>query len=173
MLAGAAADRDTVTDFTAGTGGDVLQIDVAFTDAGTTDGAAPVLEDDTSTAAAGGGAYAMTTADTGTDDVVVLQSGAALSTGTNGGDLSAATDGTELLKALTNTAAADTYTGITLDNADDGFIAIAYQGGNAYVYRVLGNDGDTLAEADEIALIATLTGVAADSIVVGNLDLIP
>ena len=170
--AGATANRFTVTDFTAGAGGDVLQFNVALTKLNTAHGAAPVLKDDTQTAGAGGGAYAMATATSANGDVVILQQGAVLTSGANGGDLSAASDGSELLKALTNNGAADTYTGITVAAAGDEFIAVAYQGGNAYIYLVQEDSGDTLAAANEIELIAVLTGVAADALDVNNFDLV-
>jgi Ca2+-binding RTX toxin-like protein len=173
VLATASANRDTITDFTAGGGGDQLQISAAQTTLTTTVNTAPVTTDDTTTAGAGGGSYAMTGATSANADVVILQSGTALTTGANGGDLSAATDGTELLKALTDNTAADTYTGITVGTAADSFYAVAYQGGKAYVYLITESTGDTLAAAAEIELIATLNTITADTIVQGNLDLIP
>jgi Ca2+-binding RTX toxin-like protein len=172
VLATVSAHRDTITDFTAGGGGDQLQISAAQTTLATTVNTAPVTTDDTTTAGAGGGSYAMTGATSANADVVILQAGAALTTGANGGDLSAATDGTELLKALTDNSAPDTYSGITVGQAES-FYAVAYQGGKAYVYLITESTGDTLAAAAEIELIATLNTITADTIVQGNLDLIP
>jgi Ca2+-binding RTX toxin-like protein len=169
--AGATANRFTVTDFVAGAGGDVLQFNVALSKLNTAHGAAPVLDDDTQTATVGGDAYAMVGATSANADVVILASGAALSNdATNGGDLSAATDGSELLKALSTNAVAET--GITV-TAGDEFIAVAYQGGNAYIYLVQEDTGDALAGAAEIELVAVLTGVAADALDVNNFDLVP
>ena len=51
--------------------------------------------------------------------------------------------------------------------------AVAYQGGNAYIYHLNDADGNDEIRADEIALVATLTGVAADALVQANFDLVP
>ena len=123
----------------------------------------PVLNVNTVAAGVGGGAYAATGAATNATDVVILST-SALTTGTNGGDLSAATDGSELLKALTNNAAADAYTGLTTTAEADEFYAVAYQNGNAYIYYVQEGAGTKLAVAADIKLVATLTGVAVNAL---------
>jgi len=168
VLATAAASRDTITDFTAGTGGDTLRLSAAQTTVGTAGGAAPVVTADTSAAAAGGGAYALTGATTAATDVIILQNGAALTSGANGGDLSASNNGTELLKALTNSAATDAYTGITTAGASNTAYFVAYQGGNAYIYIGVDTSADSVISAAEISLIGTLTGVAANGLTAAN-----
>lgn len=179
VLASASADRDVVTDFTVGAGNDTIQLTAANTKVGTAVGAAPVVTADTSAAAAGGAAYALTMGaiTTATTDVIVLQNGAALTSGTNGGDLSLTTaaglNGTELLKALTSNAAADTYTQITAVGTDAAAYLVAYQGGNAYVYlasdaAAAGGNGDGAWQAGEIQLVGTLQNVAANGLVAGN-----
>jgi S-layer protein len=171
----ASVDRDIITGFHAGTGGDILQVAALNTAAVTPASAPPVFTDDTTSAATGGGVYALTGASTSASDIIVLQAGADLTSGTNGGDLSLTTaaglNGTELLKALTNSAAADTYTQITTSVAGDTGFMLAYQGGNAYLYHFAAGV-DSAIVASEIQLIGTLSGVAADSLVQGNFDLV-
>jgi hypothetical protein len=48
---------------------------------------------------------------------------------------------------------------------------LAYQGGNAYLYHFAAGV-DSAIVASEIQLIGTLSGVAADSLVQGNFDLV-
>ena len=165
-----AAERDTITDFTAGTGGDKLRLHNGATTVGTAAAAAPVVTDDTSTAGTGGVAYALTGATTAAADVVVLQKGASLTSGVSGGDLSLSTNGSELLKALTSGDAADTYSGITAAGANDKCYLLAYQGGKAYLYFASDANGDSAIVASEIALIATLDGVGADALTAANWD---
>lgn len=164
----AGADRDTITDFVVGTGGDLVQFTAANTTAGTLAAAAPVVTADTSTAGAPAGAYTLTGATTAVTDVIVLQNGASLTSGANGGDLAASTNGSELLKALTNADAADAYTGITAAAAGNAAYLLAYQGGNAYVYHASDANADGTISATEIALIGTITGAAANSLTAAN-----
>ena len=167
-MATAAANRDTITDFTVGTGGDAFVLSAAQTTAGTAAAAAPVVTNSTTAAGAGGGAYALTGATTAVTDVIVLQSGTALASGVNGGDLSASTNGTELLKALTNSDAADAYTGITTVAASQTAYFVAYQGGNAYLYIGVDTSANSLIAADEISLIGTFSNVAANGFTAAN-----
>ena len=153
-----AADRDVITGFT--TTVDKLTIGLANTTAATVAGAA-VVTNDTTGAGVGGAAYALTGATTAVTDVILLQSGAALTAaGVNSGDLSlaTATDGTELLKALTTAAAADTYTGITAAAAGNKAYLVAVQAGNTYVYLASDANSDALITASEIVLVGTFTG---------------
>ena len=90
------------------------------------------------------GAYVFTGGTFANADIVVLGSGAALTSGANGGDLSLTTapslNGTELLKALTDGTAADTYIAIAAASASNQAYLLDYQGGNAYPYHA--NDAD-------------------------------
>jgi hypothetical protein len=165
IIATAVANRDVINTYVEDS--DLIALSAAQTTVGTAANNLPVLNVNNVAAGAGGGSYAATGAATNASDVVILST-ASLTTGTNGGDLSASTDGTELLKALTNNAAADAYTGlVTTANGDD-FYAVAYQGGNAYIYLVNETGANLLAAAGEIQLIATLTGVAANALDVND-----
>lgn len=172
VLASVSADRDVVTDFTVGTGNDTIQLTAANTTAGTAAGTAPVVATDTTVASTGTVPYGLGGITTTTTDVIVLQNGAALTTGTNGGDLSLTTaaglDGTELLKALTDNTLADTYTEITTDAGSDAAYLVAYQGGNAYIYLASDTSGDSAWQAAEIQLVGTLQNVAANGLVADN-----
>jgi hypothetical protein len=152
----AAGNRDTVGDFVAGT--DKLTLSAGKTTLATGVGIAPVDTTDTTAAADGNnGAYGMTGVTTANADLIILQNGATLG---SRGDLDAATDGTELLKALSNTV--NPYSHITAVASNTTYF-LAYQGGNAYLYH-LTNDGNTSAVAAEFTLVMTLTGVAADAL---------
>ena len=89
-------------------------------------------------------------------NVVLLTATAA---GANSGDLSAALDGSELLKALTNATAADTYTGITTTATDDKVYFAVNQGGVTYLYHGEDGDSDDLIDASELVLIGTFDAV--------------
>lgn len=168
LAATAAADRDVITDFVVGTGGDTIQLTAANTKVGTAAAAAPVVTADTTVAGAPAGAYTLTGVTTATADVIVLQNGVALTSGANGGDLSASTNGSELLKALTNADAADAYTGITSAGADGAAYLLAYQGGNAYLYVASDANADGVLQGTEIALIGTFNTVAANGLTAAN-----
>jgi hypothetical protein len=90
--------------------------------------------------------------DTDVDSVVEL-----LGTNDSNGDLSAATDGTELFKLLGATGSA--ATSLTMDAADDNLFLVAYDNGNAYIYHVQDSAGATVVAA-EVLLVATVTGMA-------------
>jgi hypothetical protein len=99
------------------------------------------------------------------DDVILLTVQEASAAN---GDLSLATDGTQLLKALTTTAADDTHTGITATTAADKVYFAATQGGITYVYYADAGATNTLFAAAEIILVGTFSGtlVAADYLVI-------
>jgi len=154
-----AADRDTITGFVSNT--DKVVLGLGNTTVATAAGAA-VVTADTTVAGVGGGAYALTGATTANADVILLHTtGAMTATGVNSGDLSAATDGTELLKAMTTAAAADTYTGITTAAASQKVYLVASQGTSTYVYYAVDTSADSLITASEIALVGTFTSTAA------------
>jgi hypothetical protein len=147
------ADRDTITNFTVGGGtDDTITLGLANTTATTGAGAADLVAS-TTAAGTGGGALAIATASSSADDVVHFTNVTAA--GVNSGDLSSATDGTELLKALTDASAADTYTGITATTAADTVYFTATQGGVTYIYHADAGSGDNLFAAAEIQLIGT------------------
>ena len=145
-----ATARDSVTSFTTTT--DKVGIVAGNTTHTTTAGNSADVVTSTTAASTGGGAYSLTTAVSNADDVIILSVTAA---GANSGDLSAATDGTELLKALTDASAADTYTGITATAAADTVYFAAVQGGVTYLYHGDAGAGDTDFAAAEIQLVAT------------------
>jgi S-layer protein len=84
---------------------------------------------------------------------------------TSNGDLDTATDGTELLKALSTSATA-AATSITLDTSASGYM-IAYQDGNAYMYAVDAGTNATLA-ASEMTLVAVLEDITAGALTAGD-----
>jgi len=154
------AGRDNITGFT--TTKDHIGIPDAQTTDATAAGAAVVATStSTPTNAAGTASYALTTAVSNANDVVILP---VTAVGANSGDLSLATDGTELLKALTDATAADTHTGITATAQADKVIFSATQGGVTYVYYGDAGVGNAVFAAAEILLVATVdaTLVAAD-----------
>jgi trimeric autotransporter adhesin len=160
----AAANRDTVAGFT--TTVDLARLSIDNTTVGTLNAAPAVVATSTTAAGLGGGAYALTVASTTANDVVILTVAAA---STANGDLSTATDGTELLKALTTTAAADTHTVITATTAGDLAYFLAVQGGTSYLYfgnsAADGAGNNASFSAADIVLVGTFTAatlVAAD-----------
>jgi Ca2+-binding RTX toxin-like protein len=164
-----AANGDTVTDFA--TTADILGLSAANTTVATAAGAAAVVEDEATAAAnANGAAYDLAAAlagNTNTLDLVTLD-GAVLTNIANA-DLSAATDGTELLKALVAAGVGNTALNITLDNNGDSLYIATDDGVNGYLYLVTADAGDTTAEADDIVLIGTFSGdTDFGDIVAGN-----
>jgi hypothetical protein len=106
-------------------------------------------------------------------DVIVLQSGVALTSGATGGDLSLSANGSELLKALTNGTAADTYTQIQAAGAGQSAYLLGYQNGSAFLYlasdaAAAGGNNDGAWQVAEIHLIGTFTGITANALVAGN-----
>ena len=158
----AVANRDTVTNFL--TTIDKVGLGVDQTTAGTLTGVAAVVTTSTTIADIGNAAFALGVSSS-TSDLIILTTNAA---GANSGTLSATTDGTELLKALTTTAAVDTYTGITATaNADKVYFATT-QGGIVYIYYADAGAGNAVFANTEILLVGTFAGtiVAGDLIMV-------
>jgi len=157
---------DTITGFAAGTGVDLVKLVAASTSttnaaqasAGIADFAASTNVTLVSTAAA----FALTTGSTTADDIIEIT--ATLST--NGTLSATATDGTELLKALSSTTTAST--GLTVDTEGDNFYAIAYQNGNAYLYEINEGAGTKLAVAADIHLVGVFNGIAANAFATGD-----
>jgi hypothetical protein len=149
----AAVNRDTISDFVSGI--DKLGLDVDNTTVTTAAGAATSHEAIAITQLTSAGAYRLDSAATKTTaaaDIFELTAG-----NTTTADLSAATDGAELFKLLGT--AGQAATSITIDNNGDDFFISAVDGGNAFIYAIVGDAGDKSVEADDIALVATLNGV--------------
>jgi Ca2+-binding RTX toxin-like protein len=150
----AVANRDVVTSFV--TTSDKVQLGIDQTTLGTATGVAAVGGTSTTTATtqAASAAYALTGVAAATQDIIFLTVAAA---STANGILANATDGTELLKALTDTTAADAHTGITVAIAGQKTYFAATQGGTTYLYY--GASGaDTAIVAAELLLVGTFTG---------------
>lgn len=165
----AAANADTIKGFVAGaaaTTGDTVTVAATDTKDSTVANSAADFLNATAAATVVNANQAVTQFNvTASKDVIELGNAAL---GSNG-DLSAATDGTELLKAL---ASSGTATGITAETAAGGDTVyfVAYQGGNAYLYYANDAGGSTngLIEASEITLVATFQGVAAGAFAAGD-----
>lgn len=140
-------NRDAITGFSAGGGGDLIEINNADTTAA--NASVTFQQIDTNT---GSQTFLSTT------DVMEFNFDIA---GTNLGDGSAGSlNGTNLLAAVgATTMAVDDFAGYL----------IAYQAGNAYVYRaddLVGGDGSL--QAGEIELVATVNGVGVGSLDASN-----
>jgi hypothetical protein len=156
-----AANGDTVKSFTVGT--DLIGLDIALTTDGTAAAGVAVVEDEAVAAANGNGtAYnldGLLAATTSTVDLVTLDT-AVLANIANA-DLSAATDGTELLKALVAAGAGNTADALTMGTDGDKVYIAVDDGTDGYLYLVQeGADGDVEAVAADIALIATFDSAA-------------
>lgn len=161
-VAGSSANRDIISGFKAGAGGDML----AFLNTRTTAGTAtstPAIQEFTSVVTG-----AATVVDTSTKDIAEFNFN---NVTTSLGDGSAnSLNGTNLLALVTS----GTGTLATAANNDD-FIIVAYQAGNAYVYLVdegIGADGDNVVAATDIQLVAEVKGVAVGGLDVGNFDFV-
>jgi Ca2+-binding RTX toxin-like protein len=170
-----AANRDSITDFVSGT--DKLVLGIAQTTVATAAAGTAITGTSTTAAAAGGGAYTLAgnntagtpaTITTGNVDIIKIANIAAASA--NNGDLSTAgvLDGTELLKAMTDTTATDTYNGIVSTIGDTGYIQ-ATQGGVTYLYYYA-ETGNTSLTAAEIILVGTFSNGAV--LVAGDITLV-
>ena len=86
-------------------------------------------------------------------------------------DLSAATNGSELLKGISSTTSAAT---LNVDANDDATYVVAYDAGNAYLYYASeSNDANNVAlAAADIALVAVFEDVAVGGFSVSNVDLV-
>ncbi len=142
----AVANRDTISGFTAGSGGDQLDLNNLGT-------AVDTVKAYTGT----GVAFTLAT----TDNVVLFNFAGT----NNSANLSGATDGAELFKAIANQGS--TITSLTATNADTGYIA-AYDGTNAYLYYYAETGNDAAVSAAEIHLIGTLNNVATGTLVAAN-----
>jgi hypothetical protein len=156
--------QDTITGFKVGT--DNIHFDGADTRADGGSGTAAAASVTSSAAAVVAGASAVSIAgdiDMTTNHVVELTT-----TLTSNGDLDAAIDGSQLLKALSSTSTA--ATGLTVDAAADAGLLVAYQSGNAYIYQfdADGATSDTAVTASELTLMATLEGVTEGTMVAGD-----
>ena len=85
---------------------------------------------------------------------------------TSNGDLDTATDGTELLKALSTSATA-AATQITVDSAGSAYL-VAYQDGNAYLYAIDAGAGNTAVVASEMTLVSVIEGITAGALGQGD-----
>ena len=159
-----AANRDVVTSFVVGS--DVLGLDVDFTTAATAAGLVAVFEDEAGAAAnANGAAYdlgALTAGNTNALDLVTLDT--ATLTNTANANLALVTNGTELLKALVAAGAANTASGIQMDNIGDSLYIAVDDGANGYLYLASAG-ADNLATAGEIVLVGTFTASLIDGVI--------
>ncbi len=168
-------NRDVIAGFTAGVApvGDIVVVSSLLTTVGTAAGINAVIGADTTLAGVGGGAYVIGGVTSANTDVIVLRGGSSLTSGATGGDLAASVNGTEVLKGLTDGAAADSYTQITAAGAGHSTYLLAYQNGNAYLYlasdaAAAGGNNDGAWQAAEIHLIGTFSGVTANAFVAAN-----
>ena len=144
-------------------------IDAANTTVATAPGQTAVMEDEAVAAAnANGTTYnlaALLASNTNALDLVTLDN-SVLTNIANAG-LSAATDGTELLKALVAAGAGNTAASITLGNVGDQLYILTDDGTNGCLYHA--NSGtDNVILASEINLVATFTGSQVGDIVAGQ-----
>lgn len=149
------ANRDTVKGFV--TASDKIGLDVDYTTVGTAAAAAAVVQSSTIVQLGGAAGFnlAALAATTG-KDLYILAGGNETTA-----DLSAATDGAELFKYLGT--AGNAATGLTVTGTGNAFYIAAYDAGNTYIYQVTEaatGVADTQAVAGDVALVATLTGVA-------------
>ena len=82
------------------------------------------------------------------------------------GDLSLATDGTELLKLLCS-ASGGAAAGLTTDTSGDEFFVVAYDNGNAYIYHADAG-GNSLVTAAEIRLLGVLYNITEGALSAGD-----
>lgn len=152
----AAADRDTVTDFTAGTSGD--KIILASYDAST----------DYAVVTTRASAYTVALVDSTATNVIefALEGNSTVNLGDNSAN---SLTGANLLKALNDgeTAATLTLSGTNVADADLGYV-VAYQNGNAYVYLASVVSAGTTVTADELTLVGILQDVALGAITSAN-----
>jgi hypothetical protein len=183
ITAGAGSDAINLTETTANSAVDNVNLDIdntgydtitgfkiakdtltlsADTEEGTTNGAADFITSGVTVVAGTSSGVAFDLSDVDEEAADVIELAATL---TSRGDLDNATDGTELLKALSSTAHAATGIGFDDAGTDDSaeVYLIAYQDGNAYLYHAVGGSDD-LASAAEIQLIGVLSGITAGAL---------
>jgi Ca2+-binding RTX toxin-like protein len=153
---------DTIIGFEAGTGVDVAQLAGADTTVTTGAGVA-VFAIAAATGLVADAAFRLDSLiDTATTDVVEL-----LATNSTNGDLSLATDGTELLKVLGITG--DAATSITVDNDLDAVFLVAYDNGNAYLYSLVDSaTAQTETLAADIKLVGVFENIAVGGFASGD-----
>jgi len=90
---------------------------------------------------------------------------------TSQADLAGDTDGTELMKLLAVNGS--TATSITTSAADDKFLVVAYDGGNAYLYHLAdaGSDGSLTVAGGEITQIGTFESISDGGLASGDIIL--
>jgi hypothetical protein len=159
-----AADRDVITDFSEAS--DIVGLDVDYTTIATAAAGAVAFESFAVTPVVGG-TFSVTAlaALTSAIDVVEFTGG-----NTTTADLSAATDGSELFKLLGT--AGNAAASITTDANGNSFYIVAYDAGNAYLYKATGDAGDATIESDDIALVGTFNTITADAFTATNFSLV-
>jgi hypothetical protein len=159
-----AVDADIVNGFVVGT--DIIGLEAGNTIDGTNAGAAAVVEDEATAAAnANNTVYNLDGALAGTtNDVDLVTLDTAVLTNIANADLSAATDGTELLKALVVAGAGNTASAIDITGNASVYL-LTDDGTDGYLYYANDVDGDGLFQADEIILVGTFDGALMDGVV--------
>lgn len=150
------ANRDVITGFKAGTGGDEIEIGAAETDFANADTNAVGIGE------IGAKSNTHTLADT---DLIEFSFDVGSSA-----DLSAAIDGTELLKGI----AANGSATVSVNTDGDALYIIAYDAGNAYLYHAdeSAGDADAALAAGDISLVATIETVGVGTLTAANFDLV-
>lgn len=156
LVATAAADRDTITGFQAGVGGDILDVGTQNATLTTNDGIG-ATEFREITAASTGFTFVAA------NSVVEFAFNAA----NNSANLAAAgvMDGTELFKAIANEGSS--IANIITASAQAGNI-VAYQNCNAYIYAFDAGLADTNLAATEVALVGVVNNVAVGALTHDN-----
>jgi len=150
----ATANRDTITNFDASsTTRDIIQFDSEDTAVTTATTATPVQQTVSALAAS------TTVADV---DFVEFAFEAAV-------DLTSSSTGANFLKAISNTSS---DASVTVDSEGDEMYAIAYQGGDAFLFYIqdaTAADSDSAAiQSDEIFLVATISDVGVGELTMAN-----
>lgn len=167
--AAASNGKDTISGFTAGTGGDLAKVENTDTTAST--GSGSIAYATHNVVLVNGAAYSLAGADIGTEsgaqtfassDVIELVGGNEAAA-----NLDAATDGSELLKYLGSTNAA---TQISVANNGDKAFLVAYDNGKAYLYHADAG-ADNAIGANEITLVGVFDGVASGAFVSANFQI--
>lgn len=155
-VATAAADRDTIIGFTAGVGGDILDVGTLNATLSTNDGVGAVDFREVTAASTG---FTFLAAN------LVVEF--AFNAANNSANLAAAgvTDGAELFKAIANEGSS--IASITTASAQTGNI-VAYQNGNAYIYAFNAGAADTSLAASEVALVGVVNNVAVGALTHDN-----
>lgn len=155
-VATAAADRDTITGFQAGVGGDILDVGTLNATLIANDGVGAVDFREVTAASTG---FTFLAAN------LVVEF--AFNAANNSANLAAAgvTDGAELFKAIANEGSS--IASITTASAQTGNI-VAYQNGNAYIYAFDAGAGDTSLIASEVALVGVVNNVAVGALTHDN-----